>query len=138
MSQRRNKFDQFGFSLLEMLIAFAILAIALGIILKIFSTGLAATQAADNYTNAVQIANNLIAKTGLEIPLKAHDISGIEKNYHWRLRVSPHQLISSELDVSDLPVQLFQVYVVIEWGQNINHLFELSTLKITNKDVDNP
>lgn len=70
-----------GFSLLEILIAFSILAVSLGILLKIFSTGVTTARVADDYTNAVQIANNLIAKTGVETPLKSAKHSVLKTSF---------------------------------------------------------
>ncbi|MFZ2726568.1 MAG: type II secretion system protein [Methylococcaceae bacterium] len=44
-----------GFSLLEILIAFSIMAISLTILLKIFSTGVGTAMLAEDYNNAVQL-----------------------------------------------------------------------------------
>jgi hypothetical protein len=52
----------------------------------------ASTQLASEYTNAVQIANNLIAQTSMENPLQRSETSGIENNvYHWQrlIRATP-------------------------------------------------
>lgn len=135
MSRFRN--NQRGFSLLEMLISFSILAVSLGILLKIFSTGLTTAQVADNYTMAAQIANNLVAKTGVETPLKISETIGVENEiYHWRVRVNPQKFISPELDLHDLPVDLFNVNVQVWWGDDDktdDRVLELSTLKLAAK-----
>ena len=57
---------QQGFSLLEILIAFSILALSLGILLKIFSAGVNTAIIAENYTTAVQLSESLMAKVGIE------------------------------------------------------------------------
>ncbi|MGZ8224716.1 MAG: type IV pilus modification PilV family protein, partial [Methylobacter sp.] len=49
---------QAGFSLLEILIAFTILAFSLSILLNIFSTGANTAVVAEEYTAAVQIAES--------------------------------------------------------------------------------
>ncbi len=125
---------QRGFSLLEMIIAFSILAVSLGILMKIFSSGITTAQVADDYTNAVQIANNLIAKTGVEKPLKISEEIGVENNfYHWRVRVNPKTFISPELDLRGLPVEVFNVNVLIWWGDEAktdDRVLELNTLKL--------
>lgn len=126
-----------GFSLLEILIAFSILAVSLGILLKIFSTGVTTARVADDYTNAVQIGNNLIAKTGVETPLKISETLGIENEfYHWRIRVKPKKFMSPELDLRDLPIELFDVNVLVWWGDDEktdDRVLELSTLKLATK-----
>ena len=78
ISSQVNK--QKGFSLLEILIAFSILAISLGILLKIFSAGINTAVVSEDYTAAVQIAESLMAKTGLESPLQAGEDSGTEND----------------------------------------------------------
>ncbi|MEI6746015.1 MAG: prepilin-type N-terminal cleavage/methylation domain-containing protein [Methylococcaceae bacterium] len=136
MSHWRN--NQRGFSLLEMLIAFSILAVSLGILLKIFSTGITTAQVADNYTMAAQIANNLIAKTGVETPLKISEELGIENDfYHWRVRVNPQTFVSPELDLRALPVELFNVNVLVWWGDDDktdDRVLELNTMKLAAKN----
>ena len=76
---------QRGFSLLEILIAFSILALSLGILLKIFSAGVNTAGVAEEYTAAVQIAESLMAQTGVETPLQPNEATGLEnEKYHWR------------------------------------------------------
>jgi general secretion pathway protein I len=127
-----------GFSLLEILVAFSILAISLGIILKIFSTGITSAQVTGDYTIAVQIAQNLLDKTGSESPLKLGEINGSEnKLYQWRVTVSPKVFISPELDLHDLPVALFDVTARVWWGgenKSDDRVVELHTLKLATKD----
>jgi general secretion pathway protein I len=139
MSQRKIKIRESGFSLLEILIAFAILSISVSIILKIFATGLTSTHLANDYTNAVQIANNLIAQTSMENPLQRSESSGIENNmYHWRRQIVPHQFLSAELDISTLPIQIYQINIEVWWGDGRHHTLELSTLKMITKEINTP
>ena len=127
-----------GFSLLEILVAFSILAISLGIILKIFSTGITSAQVTGDYTIAVQIAQNLLDKTGSESPLKLGEINGSEnKLYQWRVTVALKVFTSPELDLHDLPVALFDVTARVWWGgenKSDDRVVELHTLKLATKD----
>jgi general secretion pathway protein I len=136
MLRLRNKHK--GFSLLEILVAFSILTVSLGIILKIFSTGISTAQVTGDYTTAVQIAKNLLDKTGNESPLKAGEIKGSEnKFYHWRVTVAPKVFTSPELDLHDLPVELFDVAARVWWGgenKSDDRVVELHTLKLATKD----
>ncbi|MGD0961860.1 MAG: prepilin-type N-terminal cleavage/methylation domain-containing protein, partial [Methylomonas sp.] len=58
-----------GFSLLEILVAFSIMAIAITIILRIFGSGVNNAIRSEEYTIAVQIAESILARTGIEGPL---------------------------------------------------------------------
>lgn len=129
---------QYGFSLLEILIAFSILALSLGILLKIFSAGVNTAGVAEEYTAAVQIAESIMAQTGVEAPLKPTEASGLKnRKYHWRLSVSPFQFTAENLDVTTIAAALFKVKVIVSWGDgNVGaggRQVELVTLKLVNK-----
>jgi general secretion pathway protein I len=131
---------QQGFSLLEILIAFSILALSLGILLKIFSAGVNTAVVAEDYTAAVQIAERLMAKTGVETPLQAGQETGLEnEKYHWRVLVSPFEFSPKNDDVKDVKATLLKVKVTVSWGDNNTgtpeRQFELSTLKLIKKTL---
>jgi general secretion pathway protein I len=129
---------QQGFSLLEILIAFSILALSLGILLKIFSAGVNTAVVAEDYTAAVQIAESLMAKTGVETPLQANQASGMEnEKYHWLVEISPFEFNPENVDLTALTAVLFKVRVTVSWGDdNVNdRQIELTTLKLINKTL---
>jgi len=129
---------QQGFSLLEILIAFSILALSLGILLKIFSAGVNTAVVAEDYTAAVQIAESLMAKTGVETSLQANQASGLEnEKYHWQVEVSPFEFNPENVDPTALTAVLFKVKVTVRWGDdNVNdRQIELTTLKLINKTL---
>jgi general secretion pathway protein I len=127
---------QKGFSLLEILIAFSILAISLGILLKIFSSGVNTAVVAEDYTAAVQIAEGLMAKTGVETPLQPGEDSGLENNkYHWLVEVSPFVFNPENVDVTTMKAELFKIKVIVSWGDDGDNdrQVKLTTLKLINK-----
>ena len=129
---------QQGFSLLEILIAFSILALSLGILLKIFSAGVNTAVVAEDYTAAVQIAESLMAKTGVETPLQEGQDSGLEnEKYHWLVEVSPFEFNPENVDPTAMTAMLYKVKVVVNWGDdNANdRQVELTTLKLINKTL---
>ncbi|MCK4841550.1 MAG: type II secretion system protein [Methylococcales bacterium] len=117
-----------GFSLLEVLVAFGILAISLGILLKIFSSGVNTAIIAEEYTIASQIAESLMAKNGIEEPLAVGKISGTEVDkYHWRVTV---ENVPNPVDETN--EQLVAVKVEVQWGndESSQRKVELNTLKV--------
>jgi general secretion pathway protein I len=136
ISNQVNK--QKGFSLLEILIAFSILAISLGILLKIFSAGINTAVVAEDYTAAVQIAESLMAKTGLESPLQAGEDSGTEnEKYEWQVLVTPYLFNPDNLDEMTITTTLFKVKVVVNWDieKTKRRQIKLTTLKLVNKTL---
>jgi general secretion pathway protein I len=129
---------QQGFSLLEILIAFSILALSLGILLKIFSAGVNTAEVAEDYTAGVQIAESLMAKTGVETPLQAGQDSGLEnEKYNWLVTVSPFAFNAENVDTSAITAVLFKVKVIVSWGNdNANdRQVKLTSLKLINKTL---
>ncbi|MFA5922847.1 MAG: type II secretion system protein [Methylococcaceae bacterium] len=131
---------QKGFSLLEILIAFSILALSLGILLKIFSAGVNTAVVAEDYTAAVQIAESLMAETSVETPLQASQASGLEnEKYHWLVEVSPFVFNPENVDAKVVTAELFKVKVIVSWGDDNdnanNRQVELTTLKLINKTL---
>lgn len=129
---------QQGFSLLEILIAFAILGISLGILLRIFSSGANMAAVSEDYTVAVQLAESVMARAGNELPLQAGEQSGWEDNnkYHWLLEMVPFNAnATAELDPAKLPVQMYKVRVTVEWddGGFYGREFELTTFRLAGK-----
>jgi general secretion pathway protein I len=127
---------QQGFSLLEILIAFFILALSLGILLKIFSAGVNTAAVAEEYTAAVQIAESLMARTGVETPLRAGQARGLENDkYQWSITVSPFEFNPDNMDIKALASELFKIKVTVIWGEEntAERQVELTTLKLINK-----
>lgn len=127
---------QQGFSLLEILIAFSILALSLGILLNIFSSGLRRSLISEEYQQAVTIAQSKLDAAGEEEILQDGESQGnIADKYFWRLNVQT--LIFEEEGISPdiINVTPYKVTVIVDWeaGEN-NRQVELTTLKLSGRN----
>lgn len=79
-----------GFTLLEVLVAFTIMAVALVALLQAFTTGLDGTAAAEARTRLLARAENRLAAVGATIPLAPGVYSGNADGFDWRVDVRPY------------------------------------------------
>ena len=79
-----------GFTLLEVLVAFVIAALALGVLFQGAIEGLASVHLADRTTEALTRARSHMAAVGHGIPLAAQSQEGEDgSGFHWSLTVRP-------------------------------------------------
>ena len=126
---------QQGFSLLEILIAFSILAFSLTILLNIFSSGLRRAIVSEEYQQAVIIAQSKLAAAGVEEALVNGTQEGdVEEKYFWQVQAQSFDLDAMGLDGDKQNVMPYQVTVVVEWlAGKSNRQLELTTIKLTKE-----
>lgn len=106
-----------GFSLLEVLVAFTILAMLLGALFQVFSAGLHAAHSGDRYTRATVIAQSQLAALGVEYALLEGVNSGTTNDeYHWRVTVSRYE--DDQLPQTGLALQPLAVDVEVFWEES--------------------
>ncbi|MGH8584434.1 MAG: type IV pilus modification PilV family protein [Gammaproteobacteria bacterium] len=109
---------QHGFSLLEVLIAFSILAMALGVLLSIFSRSLNNTRDMQDYARATLWAESLMSGVGSAVPLEEGDEDGgLGERMHWRRSIRAYPLEEDVLGARR-PVQPYRVTVEVFWGED--------------------
>ena len=81
-----------GFSLLEVLVAFVILALVGTALFRLFSGSLANVSAADDYTRAVLVAESALAEAAATQPLREATANGSadDGRIEWTTRVAPY------------------------------------------------
>jgi general secretion pathway protein I len=105
-----------GFSLLEVLVAFTILAMLLGALFQVFSAGLHAARSGDRYTRATVIAQSQLAAMGVEHALLEGITSGTtDDDYHWRVTVRAYR--DDQLPETGLTLQPLAVDVEVFWEE---------------------
>lgn len=83
--------DRYGFSLIEALVAIAILAGVATVALQIISTSGGRSERATARLRATLAAEMLLVRVGLDLPLKPQSSAGtLEDGSAWRLDVRPH------------------------------------------------
>ncbi len=126
-----NTQDNRGFTMIEIVVALLVLSIASAVLFEGFSVGFRNARTADDFTQAVLIAQSKLAPTGVAEPLSAGVSSGEELDkYAWTVRVDP---VEVALDDSATPSQLqpFLVAVDVVWSDGgTERTVSLSTLRL--------
>jgi general secretion pathway protein I len=121
-----------GFTLIETLAALAILAIALGVLLAVLGDGIRRQGRAEQLAMATLQAQSLLARVGIDIPLKAGVATGtLARGLHWRLNVDPH---GDAGDRKAWPREAYQVVVEVLSENRSEPLVRLTTLRLGPKE----
>jgi general secretion pathway protein I len=110
-----------GFSLLEILVAFSILALSLGILMQIYSVSLRNVEVSGELGQAVTLAQSLLASAGIDGELAAGEISGEHaERFHWKLMVLRLDEENVSVDGSGAKpaglLELWEVVAVVSWA----------------------
>jgi general secretion pathway protein I len=118
---------EYGFTLLEVIVALAILAVAFALAMELLANGVRAAKASEDYTQAVLLARQKIAEISVTSSLKeSADQGEFGGGFRWASEIQP--LPQEE---EDLPTQLYQVRVRVTWpGRRREKSFDLYTLRM--------
>lgn len=129
----RSSNEADGFTLIEVLVAFAILALTLTALLQVFSSGLRSVTAAERHLMATMLARSVLDDVGTEIPIVAGERSAeIEQGYRWTVRILPTAAVAPVADAEWVQVP-YEVQVEISW--NDNPVTTLTTLGIASEII---
>ena len=127
---RLNKPNNDGFSLLEVIVALAIMAMGFVTVLQLFSGSIRSVNLSEQYLKGTTLAHSKLG----ELEVNNYSVTEFEgtfpdeKNYRWQLQVSPH---ASPLNSKEENIQLSEVTLNVLWedaGKTRN--VEISTLKV--------
>lgn len=132
-----------GFSLLEVLVAFVILALVGGALFRLFSSALGNASAADDMSRAALVAESVLAEAAAVQPLREATQRGTvdDGRIEWTTTVAPYQAPGVNPDterVSDsMPLRLLRVSVEVVFpaANGGRRTLALATTRIASKDV---
>jgi general secretion pathway protein I len=117
MDRRNTRFNQ-GFTLIEVVVALAILGVGLTVIIELFSGGLRLGRASMEYTKAVNYARikmeDTMAKSAVEEGTQEGESD--DKIFRWQMGVKKVDLLPIDKSIGyKPPVELFQVKIDVFW-----------------------
>ena len=123
-----------GFTLLELLVAFVILSVAVATLLHAFSQSLRNTALAEDYTLATLHAQSLLAQVGVEPPLTEGMYQGVfDPQFAWQITIERYVDPEAPADTETLgfAVKLYHVVLWVSWADGSQtRQIELQTLRL--------
>ncbi len=132
-----------GFSLLEVLAAFVILALVGTVLFRLFGASLNNAGAADEYSRAVLYAESRLAAAAAVVPLQEGSDQGVsdDGHYAWTSTVTPYVPPDSTPDQlrfgAAAAVVLWHIAVTVTWPGTLGNerSIALSTVRMATKQV---
>jgi len=129
---RARKGTSRGFTLIEVLVAFVILAFSLGALFSLFSGSLRSVRLGEDYAQATALAQAQLAR------IDADGLTGIgvetgetEDRYRWSLEAAPMQDWESAAGNGEF--QPLSVTVAVSWGALERRSVVLSTIRTVRR-----
>ncbi|PPL17532.1 general secretion pathway protein GspH [Oceanisphaera arctica] len=122
-----------GFSLLEVLVAFTILTITLGVLLNIFSLAIRTTQSAQQQQKAMLLAESKLTELYAGTTLQPGREQGwLDEYYWWETRVE--EFDTRELMDNQSMLLPYQLSVVVGWSHH-DQQYRLTTLRLVRQEA---
>lgn len=127
--------EERGFTLVEVLIALAILGVSLGVILTTVSESLSRTRRGEQELAATALAQSLLARAGADVALKEADVKGESANgLTWRLKIDEYGNDEERTAWEANPVRVVATVSWLEAGEKRS--IALETLKLFPVDEE--
>jgi len=107
MATRRD-----GFTLVEVLVALAVLAIAMGFAFRAFSSAMVSMDGSERSQTALSLARSMLDRVGRDIDLRPGDARGrTADGFAWHIHQAPYDTLFDCIDGIDLQGIVVQVDV---------------------------
>ncbi len=137
-----------GFTLLEILLAIAILGVAVTVIMQQFSAGLRIARTSKTYTTATIYAKQMLEEYLLAEEMEEGEASGtFDDGFTWNVSIAPYEDYMEDEGATEeqqelyeyLPLEMFRVESVVSWMEGGREksvaLATLKTVKKTEEDT---
>jgi general secretion pathway protein I len=106
-----------GFTLIEVVVAMAILGVALVVIIELFSGGLRAGRISEEYTQAVNYAHQKMEEMIFADTIEEGSKEGeFDKDFRWKIEVSKMDILVMEVNSSlKPPADMYQIKLDVLW-----------------------
>ena len=126
---------QTGYTLLEVIVAFALLAMALTLLLGILSGSTRQVRQSADAGRAAMYAQSVMDQVGVGERLAASERDGEfeQGRYRWRLRVAPWRDPAVAARGQPMTLggpELFEITLAMQWGDGPGQRLQLRTLRI--------
>jgi general secretion pathway protein I len=106
-----------GFTLIEVVVALAILGIGLTVIIELFAGGLRLARVSEEYTKAVNLARIKMEEMAWKPPtVEGTEEGEFNETYRWKVETKKVDLLPAERETDyKPPVELFQIKMNVLW-----------------------
>jgi general secretion pathway protein I len=106
-----------GFTLIEVVVAMAILAVGLTVVIELFAGGLRLARVSEEYTKAVNYGRIKLEEIALKPKIEEGSQEGkFDGTFHWQIGVKKVDVLPIEKRPElKIPVELFQIQVKVIW-----------------------
>ncbi len=114
---RNQSLRKQGFTLIEVVVAIAILGIALTVIIELFAGGLRLARTSKEYTKAVNYASTKMGEIDSQKTFEEGVTEGeFDETFHWRVTTNKVNILAVERPWEvKVPIQLFKIKVDVLW-----------------------
>jgi general secretion pathway protein I len=103
-----------GFTLLEVVVALAVMAASLNVILPVISTAVGRIAQAERISQARLLAQSMLTRVGREIPARPGESFGHdERGYHWRIQQTSFERPGDQGPATSL----VKIEAEVSWGR---------------------
>ncbi|MDH5822352.1 prepilin-type N-terminal cleavage/methylation domain-containing protein [Luteimonas sp. RD2P54] len=140
MRARQRGSRQRGYTLIEVLVAFAVLALALTLLLGTLSGAARQVRWSADAGRAALHAQSLLAQVGVGEVLQPGRSDGAleDGRYRWVLEVEPY--VDPELPppalVDPFAPRMLALHLTVAWGDSARERLELRSLRLVQPDVE--